>query len=58
VIEFAENVQRMARVHHYGLRERPALKDKEAQYESRLLLGFNNDDYEATVNCLIEFLSK
>lgn len=41
VIEFAGNVQRMARVHHYGLRDRPARKGKEIQYEARQLLGIN-----------------
>lgn len=45
VIEFAGNVQRMARVHHYGLRDRPSRKDKEVQYESRPLLGFSGNDY-------------
>lgn len=41
VIEFAGNVQRMARVHHYGLRDRPSRKGKEVQYEARQLLGIN-----------------
>ncbi|MFV9669338.1 phage virion morphogenesis protein [Pantoea sp. KXB25] len=41
VIEFAGNVQRMARVHHFGLRDRPARKGKEIQYEARQLLGIN-----------------
>lgn len=41
VIEFTGNVQRMARVHHYGLRDRPARKGKEIQYEARQLLGIN-----------------
>ncbi|WP_342755514.1 phage virion morphogenesis protein [Pantoea sp. MBD-2R] len=39
VVEFAGNVQRMARVHHYGLRDRPARGGKEVQYEARPLLG-------------------
>lgn len=41
VIEFAGNVQRMARVHHYGLRDRPSRKGKEVRYEARQLLGIN-----------------
>ncbi|QPG28589.1 phage virion morphogenesis protein [Pantoea sp. SM3640] len=45
VIEFAGNVQRMARVHHYGLRDRPSRKGKEVQYEARPLIGFSNQDY-------------
>ncbi|WP_256849460.1 phage virion morphogenesis protein [Pantoea sp. Fr-CA_6] len=47
VIEFAGNVQRMARVHHYGLRDRPARKGKEVQYESRPLLGLNKLDLQS-----------
>jgi phage virion morphogenesis protein len=57
LIEFAGNVQRMARV-HYGQRVRPSCKGKGVQYESRLLPGLKNDDYEAIINCLMEFLSK
>ncbi|MGC1002954.1 phage virion morphogenesis protein [Pantoea agglomerans] len=44
VIEFAGNVQRMARVHHYGLRDRPSRKGKEVQYEARPLLGLSQTD--------------
>ncbi|MBN1089085.1 phage virion morphogenesis protein [Pantoea sp. 1B4] len=57
VIEFTGNVQRMARV-HYGQRVRPSCKGKGVQYESRLLPSLKNDDYEAIINCLMEFLSK
>lgn len=39
VIEFAGNVQRIARVHHYGLRDRPSLRVKDMKYEERPLLG-------------------
>lgn len=44
VIEFAGNVQRMARVHHYGLRDRPSRKGKEVHYDSRPLLGISERD--------------
>lgn len=44
VIEFSGNVQRMARVHHYGLRDRPSLKGKDVQYDSRPLLGISRQD--------------
>ncbi|MCR1568722.1 phage virion morphogenesis protein [Mixta sp.] len=44
VVEFTGNVQRMARVHHYGLRDRPARGSKEVQYEARPLLGLNDAD--------------
>ena len=52
VIEFAGNVQRMARVHHYGLRDRPSRKGKEVQYETRPLLGLNSED-EKNINEII-----
>ncbi|WP_053140639.1 phage virion morphogenesis protein [Erwinia billingiae] len=41
VVEFTGNVQRMARVHHYGLRDRPARGGKEVKYEARVLLGLS-----------------
>ena len=44
VIEFAGNVQRMARVHHYGLRDRPSRKGIEVQYEARPLLGIGIEE--------------
>ncbi|THB83616.1 phage virion morphogenesis protein [Pantoea allii] len=56
VIEFAGNVQRMARVHHYGLRDRPSRKGKEVQYESRPLLGVDAKGYELIENLIMESL--
>ncbi len=53
VVEFAGNVQRMARVHHYGLRDRPSRKGKEVQYESRPLLGINENDYESIYQVIL-----
>ncbi|MGN8161646.1 phage virion morphogenesis protein [Pantoea sp. 22096] len=55
VIEFAENVQRMARVHHYGLRDRPSRKGKEIKYEARPLLGLNEANYEMIKQVIINF---
>lgn len=46
VIEFAGNVQRMARVHHYGLRDRPSRKGKEVLYEARPLIGISGKDMQ------------
>lgn len=57
VIEFAGNVQRMARVHHYGLRDRPSRKGKEVQYDERPLLGLNEGDAEMLKESLIKYLS-
>jgi len=58
VIEFAGNVQRMARVHHYGLRDRPSRKGKEVQYEARPLLGISAQDIKMLENELIRHLSE
>ncbi len=56
VVEFAGNVQRMARVHHYGLRDRPSRKGKEVQYESRPLLGLNKLDLQAIEDVIMDFI--
>lgn len=56
VIEFAGNVQRMARVHHYGLRDRPSRKGKEVRYESRELLGISANDIKNIEDFIINSL--
>jgi len=56
VIEFAGNVQRMARVHHYGLRDRPSRNGKEVQYESRPLLGMSERDLELIETLIVNAL--
>jgi hypothetical protein len=33
----------MARVHHYGMRDRPSKKGREVQYEATELLGLNQE---------------
>lgn len=57
VIEFTGRVQRMARVHHYGLRDRPSRNGKEVQYESRLLLGISQKDLGLIESIVITSLS-
>ena len=56
VVEFAGNVQRMARVHHYGLRDRPSRKGKEVRYESRELLGISANDIKNIEDFIINSL--
>lgn len=56
VVEFAGNVQRMARVHHYGLRDRPARGGKEVQYEARRLLGICSNDLKVIEDMIISHL--
>lgn len=58
VIEFAGNVQRMARVHHYGLRDRPSRKGKEVRYEARQLLGMNSHDIIMVEDYVINYLNR
>ena len=58
VIEFTGRVQRMVRVHHYGLRDHPSRDGKEVQYEARTLLGLNEKDLETIENEIIYLLSR
>ncbi|MBP1014337.1 phage virion morphogenesis protein, partial [Serratia fonticola] len=46
VVEFVGRVQRMARVHQEGLRDRPARYSREVRYEVRPLLGFSKPDLQ------------
>ncbi|WP_416411584.1 phage virion morphogenesis protein [Pantoea sp. App145] len=57
LIEFTGRVQRMARVHHYGLRDRPSRKGKEVQYEVRPLLGVSKNDLDMIQTVMIDYLS-
>lgn len=42
-VQFVGAVQRIARVHHYGLRDRVSRRGPEARYAERLLLGINDE---------------
>lgn len=42
-VQFDGKVQRMARVHHYGLRDRVSRKGPEVRYAERRFLGVNNE---------------
>ncbi|MCW6548631.1 phage virion morphogenesis protein [Yersinia ruckeri] len=58
VVEFTGRVQRMARVHHFGLRDRPSIHSQDVKYEERPLFGFTLQDRElvesAVITCLAE----
>ncbi len=56
-VEFTGRVQRMVRVHHYGLRDRPYYKGSDVQYISRPLLGISNQDGKFIENLIINYLS-
>lgn len=56
-VQFEGKVQRIARVHHYGLRDRVSRKGPEVRYAERQLLG-SNDELEAiTHDILLHWLS-
>lgn len=42
-VQFTGKVQRIARVHHYGLRDRVSRLGPEVQYTERRLLGVNSE---------------
>jgi phage virion morphogenesis protein len=56
-VQFAGNVQRIARVHHYGLRDRVSRKGPMIRYTSRYLLGFDQRTLNMTKEHLYLFLS-
>ncbi|EEH3380865.1 phage virion morphogenesis protein [Salmonella enterica] len=57
-VEFAGQVQRIARVHHYGLRDRASKKGQLIKYPVRKLLGVNDLVERDVKNILWEYLSK
>ncbi|MBU9818519.1 phage virion morphogenesis protein [Rahnella sp. BCC 1045] len=58
VVEFTGQVQRMAKVHQYGLRDRPSVRAKEMQYPARPLLGMDTEDMKIVEEELINLLSQ
>jgi len=57
VVEFTGQVQRMATVHQYGLRDRPNVWAKEAPYPSRPLLGLDAEDLKIVEDELLKLIS-
>lgn len=55
-VEFAGQVQRIARVHHYGLRDRVSRKGPEVRYSQRRLLGVNDEVETLTRDMLLRWL--
>ncbi len=56
VVEFTDRVQRMARVHHYGLRDRPSPRGGKVSYEGRPLLGLNKREYSQIEKIIIDIM--
>ena len=57
-VQFDGKVQRIARVHHYGLRDRVRRNGPEARYPARRLLGVNNEVETITRDTLLRWLSE
>lgn len=57
VVEFAGSVQRLARVHHYGLRDRPSRGAKAVPYEARPLIGISDADRQTIEDEITRYLS-
>lgn len=54
-VQFEGKVQRIARIHHYGLRDRVSRKGPEIRYAERRLLGFNNEAKNITTEILLRW---
>ncbi|AOE85823.1 phage virion morphogenesis protein [Pseudomonas sp. TCU-HL1] len=55
-IGFLGRTARLARIHQYGLRDRPGRRAPEVQYSQRELLGFSEADLEHIRTKLLEHL--
>ncbi len=53
MVEFTARVQRMARVHQYGLRDKPSKNTIEVEYSARKLLGFNDINFHDVEGIII-----
>lgn len=58
IIEFTPNVQRLARVHHYGLRDRINRLGREVKYSARQLIGANDETKLHVEEILTKWLSE
>ncbi len=58
VVEFASGVQRIARVHQLGLRDKPGRNSAVVEYPVRELLGFDKESIQLIEKELLVILSK
>ncbi len=56
-VEFTGKVQRIARVHQYGLKDRPAPNREAVDYPARPLLGFSASDRQVIETAIIHHLA-
>lgn len=58
VVEFTGKVQRIARVHQYGLKDRPSPRAQVMRYSERQLLGFCREDLRSIENSILKKLDE
>lgn len=56
-VQFEGRGQRIARVHHYGLRDRVSRKGPEIRYTKRQLLGFSDNSRLLIRDVLLRFIN-
>jgi len=56
-IGFAGRVARLARIHQYGLRDKPGRNSPDIQYQRRQLLGFSDAELEMIRDQLLNHLA-
>lgn len=56
VVEFTGKVQRIARVHQYGLKDKPGMHSQQIQYPERQLIGMSVYEQQAIGELLIKHL--
>ena len=57
VVEFTGKVQRIARVHQLGLKDKPSPKSATVEYPQRHLLGFTEDNRQFVECVIIDYLT-
>ncbi|WP_145507203.1 phage virion morphogenesis protein [Yersinia alsatica] len=57
-VAFVGQVQRMARVHQYGLKDRPSRRSQWMQYYIRPLLGFSTADHQVVEDVIFSYVSQ
>lgn len=57
-VYFAGSVMRIARVHHYGLRDKVSKRGPTVKYDARQLFGINHEAQKSIRNILFEYFLK
>lgn len=56
VVESTDKVQRIARIHQYGLKDRPNPHSYVVQYAERKLLGFSSEEEVFLLKCILNII--